>query len=128
MYAEYTEGDQALRDKLWAWLMDTTHEVEGLIATNNSDVIVGFVHYRPFPMPFIADTGGFIDDLFVSPSVRGKKVAQELIEAVVEIGEQRKWKGIRWITDASNQHAIKAYDKFALRTDWVTYDIAPLKK
>ena len=49
-----------------------------------------------------------------------------LIEAVVEIGKKNDWKGIRWMTDESNVSAKKAYDKLAIRTNWVTYDIAPL--
>jgi len=126
MYKAYIDGNQATRDKLWAWLVNTSHEVEGLVATDETGLIVGFVHYRPFLVPHIAETGGFIDDLFVMPNARGNNVAKALVEAVVEIGKQHNWKGIRWITDEANTSAIKAYDKFATRTTWVTYDIAPL--
>ncbi len=131
MYAEYigekdTQETQEVRDKLWAWLIDPNHEVKGLIAINDKGVVVGFVHYRPFPVLSGAEKGGFIDDLFVTPNARGKRIAKELIEAVVKIGKKNNWKGIRWMTDESNVSAKKAYDKLAIRTNWVTYDIAPL--
>lgn len=127
MYAEYIgEGDQEVADKLWAWLINPSHEVKGLITINDKGVVVGFVHYRPFPVLSGAEMGGFIDDLFVTPNERGKGIAKELIEAVVEIGKKNDWKGIRWMTDESNVSAKRAYDKFAIRTNWVTYDIAPL--
>jgi ribosomal protein S18 acetylase RimI-like enzyme len=126
MYIDCNDGTQAMRDKLWAWLLNTNHEVNGLIAIDEADLAIGFIHYRPFPLPFIAETGGFIDDLYVIPNARGNQVAKTLVDAVVTIGQQNNWKGIRWMTDASNQDAQNAYDKFATRTTWVTYDIAPL--
>ena len=127
MYAEYMEGiEQETLNKLWLWLVDSSHDVKGFIAENEPGETIGFIHFRPIYVPFIADIGGYVDDLFVRAAFRRNGVAKELIEAVIQFGKDKNWRGIRWITDESNVAAKKLYDKMATRTSWVTYDIAPL--
>ena len=70
-----------------------------------------------------ATTGGFLDDLFVTPSLRGSGAARLLIEAVAKEGEKRGWSVIRWITAEDNYRARSLYDKLADKTKWATYDI-----
>ena len=127
MYSEYIEGiDQETLNKLWSWLMDSSHDVKGLTVENNLGETIGFIHYRPIYVPFIADIGGYVDDLFVTPASRRNGVAKQLIEAVIKLGKEKNWQGIRWITDESNVAAKCFYDKIATRTSWITFDIAPL--
>jgi len=91
-YAEFYQVTQTkeMRDQVWSWLHETNHEVNGLIALDNEGNAVGLAHYRPFSRPLSASTGGFIDDLFVTPSARGNEIGKRLIEAVAQIGREKK--------------------------------------
>ncbi|MDP1614716.1 MAG: GNAT family N-acetyltransferase [Methylococcales bacterium] len=124
-YAEFYQANQTeeMRKQVWSWLHNPNHEVKGFIAVNNEGAAVGLAHYRSFARPLSATVGGFLDDLFVSPSARGSAVGKELIEAVTKVGKQKNWSVIRWITAEDNYRARSTYDKLANQTKWVTYDV-----
>lgn len=123
-YADFYQVTQTqdMRDKVWSWITDPAHEVDGLVADLDGAVI-GLTHFRPFARPLAAATGGFLDDLFVDPAARGSGAARALIEAVSAEGKARGWSVIRWITADNNYRARGLYDQLADRTGWITYDI-----
>jgi hypothetical protein len=49
-----------------------------------------------------------------------------LLEALRSIARDRGWSKIRWITADDNYRARSKYDQIAVRTMWVTYDMAVL--
>lgn len=116
------EQTEAMRERVWGWLMDPAHEVEGLVA-EGAGGLVGLAHFRPYARPLSASTGGFLDDLFVAPEARGTGAAQALIEAVAAEGRARGWTLLRWITAGDNLRARALYDRMAVPTGWVTYDL-----
>jgi ribosomal protein S18 acetylase RimI-like enzyme len=123
-YAAFYKVDQTeqMRETVWGWLMDPTHTTEGLIAEHGGAVI-GLAHFRAFARPLSASTGGFLDDLFVDPAARGSGAAEALLQGVADLGRNRGWTVIRWITAEDNYRARGLYDRIADRTKWVTYDI-----
>ena len=125
-YAEFygVEQTPAMRDRVWGWIHDPAHEVEGLIADRDGQ-LVGLAHFRAFARPLSATVGGFLDDLFVAPEARGTGAAEALIRAVAEEGRSRGWSVIRWITAGDNVRARRLYDRLATATPWVTYDLKP---
>jgi GNAT superfamily N-acetyltransferase len=124
-YADFYKVTQTqdMRDTVWSWLFNNAHETEGLVAVDDNGVLIGLTHFRPFARPLSATTGGFLDDLFVTPASRGSGAARLLIEAVAQVGKQRGWSVIRWITAEDNYRARSLYDKVADKTKWATYDI-----
>ena len=112
-----------MRDRVWLWLHDVTEESEGLIAEAEDGTLLGLTHFRPFARPLTATTGGFLDDLFVSPAARGLGVADTLIEGVRKIALDRGWSIVRWITAEDNYRGRSVYDRVAVKTGWTTYDI-----
>ena len=124
-YAEFYHVTQTpeMRDRVWSWLHDPSHETNGLIAEDAEGRAVGLAHFRAFARPLSASTGGYLDDLFVDPQMRGKRVADALIEALAENGRRRGWSVIRWITAEDNSRARAVYDRVAKLTPWRTYDI-----
>ena len=127
LYAGYAAFYQVIqteemRARVWKWIFDPEHETEGLIALLNGKP-VGITHFRPFARPLSATTGGFLDDLFVSPEARGTGAAEALIRGVENEGRARGWSVIRWITAEDNARARALYDKIAQHTAWQTYDI-----
>ena len=113
-----------MRERVWGWLQDPEHELEGLVALGRDERPVGLAHFRPYTRPLAASTGGFLDDLFIDPGARGSGAAQALLGSVAGIGRSRGWSLIRWITKEDNYRARAAYDRVAVKTDWVTYDLA----
>lgn len=124
-YAEFYKTEQSadMRARVWEWLFDPGHEVEGLVAEDADGGLVGLAHYRAFARPLAAATGGFLDDLFVDPAARGSGAAAALIEAIKAEAGKRGWTVIRWITAEDNYRARGLYDRIAEKTRWVTYDI-----
>lgn len=127
LYAEYAEfygveQTDEMRACVWAWLMDADHEVNGFVAEIDG-ALVGLTHYRPFARPLAASTGGYLDDLFVSPQARGAHAGEALIEAVKSEGRKQGWGVVRWITADDNYRARRVYDQMASRTGWITYDL-----
>ena len=100
-YAEFYNVSQIpeMRDLVWSWLLDPAHATQGLIVEDADGRAIGLAHYRAFVRPLSATTGGYLDDLFVDPRVRGKRAANALIEALAEEGRRRGWTVIRWITE-----------------------------
>ncbi|MCR0983069.1 MULTISPECIES: GNAT family N-acetyltransferase [Acetobacterales] len=124
-YAEFYRVTQTpeMRDRVWSWIHDPAHETNGLVAEDAEGRAVGLAHFRAFARPLSATTGGYLDDLFVDPQMRGKRVADALIEALAEEGRRRGWSVIRWITAEDNSRARAVYDRVAKLTPWRTYDI-----
>jgi ribosomal protein S18 acetylase RimI-like enzyme len=124
-YAEFYRSPQtaAMRDRVWGWLHDPLHALDGRIATASDGSCIGLVHFRPFARPLAASVGGYIDDLFVAPEWRGRGAADALIEAVKAEGRQRGWSVLRWITADDNLRAQRFYERVGERTGWVTYQI-----
>lgn len=126
-YAEFYGVTQTpqMRDTVFGWLMDPSHECEGLVAEAEDGELLGLTHFRPFASPLRAVTNCFLDDLFVTPEARGSGAAAALIEEVRRRASERGWKVLRWITADDNYRARGVYDRLATRTGWITYDMAP---
>ena len=122
-YADFygVEQTDAMRETVWGWLQDDAHEVNCIVAELDGQLI-GLTHYRPFSSPLAANVRGFLDDLFVDPTARGSGAAQGLIDAVSDVGREKGWALIRWITADDNYRARSLYDRTATRTQWITYD------
>ncbi|KIN61014.1 Acetyltransferase [Sulfitobacter noctilucae] len=124
-YADFYKVDQTpqMRDTVWGWLMDESHSSNGFVAVDGEGTLIGLTHYRPFVSCLMAVEQGFLDDLFVDSASRGSGAARALIDAVVEMGRQKGWAKVRWITADDNYRGRGLYDKVATRTMWITYDI-----
>jgi len=68
---------------------------------------------------------GYLDDLYVEPSVRGRGAVQALYAEMNRLARERGWAIIRWTTADDNYRARNFYDKVATRTTWITYDMTP---
>ena len=116
--------DDAIVDRVWAWVNDPSHEVNGFVATFGPDV-VGLAHFRRFARPSSGSTGIYLDDLFTSPDMRGRGVARSLLSELSTLAEAEGRTVVRWITAAHNHRARALYDSVATATPWVTYDLGP---
>lgn len=128
LYADYAafykvEQTAEMRDRVWNWIGEGRFIC--LMALNTEGRPVGIAHIREFLRPLSATVAGYLDDLFVDPSLRGSGVVDELFAAAKALGRERNWSVIRWITREDNYRARSVYDRLATRTNWVTYDLTP---
>ena len=130
LYAAYAasyrvEQTDEQAERTWRWLRDPTSPVDGLVVEDRHGTVAGLAHVRPFPRPLSASTGGFLDDLYVDEPARGTGAVDALLRALQERAVERGWSVVRWITAEDNLRARAKYDRVAVRTTWVTYDMPP---
>ena len=126
-YAEFYKVPMTdeIADTVWGWIHDTDHEVEALVAKLPDGRLVGLAHFRAMARPLAGRVGGFLDDLFVAPDLRGTGVAEALMSRLTEICKARNWQVIRWMTAENNYRGRSFYDRISTKTNWLTYEIRP---
>ena len=123
-YAEFykVEMNDKILQTVWDWLHDKNHEVEGLVYQVD-EYIVAIAHYRRMPRPLFGKDIGFLDDLFVDPDHRGKRIGEKIINELQKISKSRGWDLIRWTTRNNNIRAKSLYDRVAEKTSWDMYEL-----
>lgn len=124
-YAEFynVPMTDAIAGTVWRWLFDPSHVMQALIARDGSGRPVGLAHFRAMPRPLRGEEIGFLDDLFVDPSMRGQRIGAQLIDSLSDIARARGWAQIRWLTMDDNYRARALYDRYARRTMFLTYEL-----
>ena len=127
LYSKYADFYKApmnnnILSTLWKWIHDETHVIKGICFELEGN-IVGIAHYRTMPRPIKGQYICFLDDLFVEPDFRGKKIAKKLINHLKSLSKVNNWQGVRWITHSSNDNAKKLYDKIATNTGFELYEL-----
>lgn len=115
--------DETALDTVWAWLGDADHEVDGYVAVDSGGGVGGLAHVRPFARPLSADTGLYLDDLFVDPDLRGRGSGRALLGFLRALAAERGFAAVSWMTAADNATARALYDSVATAGPWVTYDM-----
>ena len=123
-YADFykVEMNEEILKTVWGWLHDKSHDVKGIVYEHENK-IVGFAHYRRMPRPLRGKYIGFLDDIYVEPKQRGKKIGEKLIYALNKISKKNNWDLIRWITQDNNRRAKSLYDRVAKKTSWSLYEL-----
>ena len=109
-------------DTVWNWLLDQNHELSGLVYEINNK-LVAIAHYRRMPSPLRGKDIGFLDDLYVHPDFRGRKIGEEIINKLNQISQEKGWGLIRWITRNDNHNAKSLYDRVANKSTWDVYEL-----
>jgi GNAT superfamily N-acetyltransferase len=123
-YSEFSKSDltdeKALR--VWSWIIDKNHDLDGAVAVDDNGDFVGFTLYRAFPRTLSGDVGLFIDDLFVTSDARDGGAGKSLLEFARDYAKAHNYRKLQWITPADDTSAQKLYDEVGARTSWVTYE------
>ena len=109
-------------DTVWNWLLDQNHELSGLVYEINNK-LVAIAHYRRMPSPLRGKDIGFLDDLYVHPDFRRRKIGEEIINKLNHISQEKGWGLIRWITRNDNHNAKSLYDRVAKKSTWDVYEL-----
>ena len=123
-YADFyqvTISEQIL-ETIWDWLNDTNHDLNALVYEIDNS-IVALAHYRRMPSPLRGKYIGFLDDLYVDPQFRGKKIGEKIINKLNEISKANGWNLVRWITRENNSRAKVLYDRVSEKSTWDVYEL-----
>ncbi len=123
-YANFykVEISKIILDTVWNWLLDQNHELSGLVYEINNK-LVAIAHYRRMPSPLRGKDIGFLDDLYVHPDFRGRKIGEEIINKLNHISQEKGWGLLRWITRNDNHNAKSLYDRVAKKSTWDVYEL-----
>ena len=116
------------QQQIWSWIHDA-RSIEALVAVpldeagDESGEPQGLAHLRAWVRPLRGVVCGYLDDLFVSPEFRGSGAVQALFTEIDRLALERGWPVVRWTTADDNYTARAVYDRVALRTTWLTYDM-----
>ncbi len=128
-YTEFYEtvlGDDVTA-LLWQRVHDCQHPINCFVAQDSVTAeLIGRVHDIPHPSTWNEKLYCYLEDLFVSPDLRGGGVGEALIKAVSEEANKQDWSDVYWHTQDNNKKARGLYDKITGGTDgFVCYRIEP---
>ncbi len=106
----------------WQRLLDSSFNINGLVAEQDGTVI-GFTHYLFHPATWAAGDYCYLEDLFVSPAVRGCGAGRALIEGVKQAATAQGAAKLYWLTQTHNATARKLYDAVATDTGFMHYQV-----
>ena len=117
-----TELSEDLIELAWERLLDPDFNSYGLVAESEGEVL-GICHYSFQNSTWARKNYCYLEDLYVSPTTRGKGLGRGLIDAVLEIARNEGSSRIYWNTDATNETARKLYDTYTEVSGKVQYRI-----
>ena len=109
-------------DENFSRFIDNDQTRQNALVAESTGELVGLVHYI-----FHLDTWAiqeicYLQDLFVIPQNRGKKIGQLLIEGVYERADKYGAPSVYWLTQEFNVPARKLYDRIADLTPFINYE------
>lgn len=96
------------------------NEFRGIIARYESKP-VGLVHFLYHRHGWKIENVCYLQDLYVDPSVRGKGVGRELIEAVYKDADAQGCPSVYWLTQDFNEAGRRLYDRVGALTPFIKY-------
>lgn len=95
----------------WARLMDPASPVKARLAFDGGRM-VGFAIHLHHPSTWVIGDDCYLEDLFLAPEARGKKIGKRLLNDLIKIAKARGWQRLYWHTDEENAVARRLYDRF----------------
>jgi GNAT superfamily N-acetyltransferase len=104
----------------WARFLDPAEPMRAALAWDE-DRAVGLVHHIRHRSCWTVGDYLYLQDLFVSPDVRGAGIGRKLIEHVYEYARAEGCARVHWLTHETNTDAMFLYDRIAKRSGFVQY-------
>lgn len=104
----------------WARFFDAAEPVHCAVATDGEQ-LQGFVHFVYHRSTWGQNDFCYLEDLYVSPGMRGQQVGKRLIEYVQGQAREQRCDRLYWHTQQSNQTAQRLYDWIAEKPGVIEY-------
>ena len=109
-------------DETFSRFIDNDQTRQNALVAESKDELVGLVHYIFHLDTWAIQEVCYLQDLFVIPQNRGKKIGQLLIEGVYERADKYGAPSVYWLTQEFNVPARKLYDQMADLTPFIHYE------
>lgn len=119
-FYETTLDDDVTR-LTFARLTDPNEEMYGFLARDETGRAVGMVNWLLHRATWTRNKYCYLEDLYVSPDVRGTGAGRALIEAVYAEARMLGCPHVYWLTQENNTEGRKLYDRIAKSTGFVHY-------
>lgn len=97
----------------------------GFIAHSGADA-VGLVHFLNHSNFWKPGQTCYLQDLFTTPSARGRGVARALMQTVFAAAEKQGIPDVYWLTAETNYAGRMIYDQLGTKTPFIVYErVAP---
>lgn len=123
-----TSVPEDVTEVTWKRLLDPASPVKGWGAFDAEGALVGFAHTVLHPHTWSEKTLCYLEDLYVSPSVRGRDVGYSLIRFLWTKAEDEGWGRVYWHTQGTNAAARRLYDRFRPADGYVRYTLTVDRK
>ena len=123
-YLEFYETSLTaeVMDENFRRFIDNDQTRQNALVAESTDELVGLVHYIFHLDTWAIQEVCYLQDLFVIPQNRGKKIGQLLIEGVYERADKYGAPSVYWLTQEFNVQARKLYDRMADLTPFIHYE------
>src|SRR3984957_8300238 len=114
-----TTVPEAVTARTWQRILDPAAPIFGRLAVVNDDVAgfsISVLHEGTWVVAPIC----YLEDLFVSPKIRGQGLGRMLIADLVDRAKSKGWSRLYWHTRENNP-ARRLYDEFSKADDFVRY-------
>jgi ribosomal protein S18 acetylase RimI-like enzyme len=106
----------------WSRILDPMNPLTCRVAVIDGN-LVGFAHHHTHLTTWDVRPTCYLEDLFVSPDIRGAGIGRALIDDLIAFGKAKDWVSIYWITADDNKTAQKLYDSYNKRDEFIRYSI-----
>jgi GNAT superfamily N-acetyltransferase len=118
------EGETALPERVtqatWERFFSASEPVHAFVAVEDESV-VALVHYLFHRSTTRLHDVCYLQDLFTAPSHRGRRIGQQLIEAVYVAARAEGSSRVYWQTHVTNTAGRALYDKVARHAGFIVY-------
>ena len=104
----------------WNRLIDDAFDMHSLVVELDGN-LVGIAHFSFTHSSWSENRDLYLEDLFVSPTVRGQGFGKALILALDEVARQEGSRKVWWETQSHNEVSRRLYDSVAELSGFVKY-------
>jgi GNAT superfamily N-acetyltransferase len=124
LYLDFYETHlpEEVYEKTFERLLSKDLTSQNAIVAMGAGKIVGLVHFIFHPHNWKIEDVCYLQDLYVSDTVRGQGIGRLLIEAVYDEADKRGVPSVYWLTQDFNKPARLLYDKVATLTPFIKYN------
>lgn len=105
----------------WQRLLSSSDGLNALVA-EQAGQLIGLAHYFWTPSTWQQNQDLYLEDLFVSPEVRGNGVGKKLIEELIRICKNAGGSKVHWQTHFTNKTAIGLYEKLGKQSEFIVFE------
>ena len=115
------ELSEAQTELSWQRLLHAKDGLHAIVAEHDAK-LVGLAHYFWTPSTWQENKDIYLEDLFVSPTVRGQGVGKRIIENLVQICRDAGGSKVHWQTHHTNKTAIGLYKKLGKESEFIVFE------